>query len=151
LTFRRALAVVSVVSVVSVVPVFCDDYLHEAQPGLILPGGFFILWYDATGPLSYRTMRPRDVKGPVERLGPVSGRSCQLRLAIPLLPPTAFTRGASLTLAGGNGSFVKALGDVQRAHPGLKGVYDIAVDHHVVTVLGVFQRACTEVRARGFR
>ncbi len=119
----------------------------EASPGLIGIGGY-VIFFGAEGPLSYATLTPRDVPPEATRVGPVTGRSCQYGVSVPVGGLTSNTRVSG---ALGQGGYEKALTDIRARHPGLLGIYDVQVDQHVVRVLTVFQRLCVEVTARGFK
>jgi hypothetical protein len=120
----------------------------QAQPRLV-PAGGILLFYNSTGPLSFETATPGHLPpGAVRLPGELQGSSCQYALAIPL---SASLRATSVSGAKGDGSYEKALGVLRAGHPELSGVYDVKVDLHVTSVLGVFRRLCTEITARGFR
>ena len=59
-----------------------------------------------------------------------------------ILPPPAVR---------GRAGYGKALEDIRRRNPGLRGIWDVKLDDHTLSVLGFFRRVCTEVTARGFR
>ncbi len=118
-----------------------------AAPGLITTGGL-LLFYDATGPLSFPTMTPRDVPAGARPLGFVSGRSCQRGLSIPL----AFSlNSTSVSGAYGDGGYKKALAALHRARPDLAGIYDVTMDVQVFSLLnGLYRSLCTIATGRGF-
>lgn len=126
---------------------FAQSDSYEANSGL-LPLGGFVVFFDAGGPLSYLTMTPRDLPPGSTPIGVVTGRGCQYGVSTPLVGLSGLPR---LSGGGGEGGFEKALQDIREHHPELKGIYDVKVDDHVVGVLTVFQRQCTEVTAVGFR
>lgn len=117
----------------------------RANPGLIPKDGF-VLFFGVQGPLSYAALTPKDLPAGAEPAGEVRGRGCQHGLALPL-----GLRGPRLSGAAGRGGFERALSSIRERHPGLRGVYDVKVDDHIVSVLGLYRRICTEVLARGFR
>ncbi len=117
-----------------------------AVPGLI-PAGSFMIYYNATGPLSFVAMTPKDKPKNAPDLGTVHGDSCQRGLSIPL---SADVRGTSITGAYGDGSFMKALGAIKTARPDVAGIYDVRTDMHVFSILGIYRKLCTEVTARAF-
>jgi hypothetical protein len=120
---------------------------YEASSGLIPVGGF-VIFFNASGPLSYATPTPKDLPAGALRLGVVTGRSCQFGVSTPFTSVSGVPR---LSGAAGEGGFAKALDDIRARHPDLTGIYDVKVDDHVVGVLTIFQRQCTEITARGFR
>ena len=120
---------------------------YEASSGVIQPGGF-VLFLSASGPLSYATLTPGQLPRDALRLGPVSGRGCQFAIATPVINIAGIPR---LSAGAGGGGFDKALQHIREQHPDLKGIYDVKIDVHVVGVLTVFQRLCTEITAQGFR
>jgi hypothetical protein len=120
---------------------------YEASSGVIRPGGF-VLFLSASGPLSYATLTPGQLPRDALRLGPVSGRGCQFAIATPVINIAGIPR---LSAGAGGGGFDKALQHIRESYPDLKGIYDVKIDIHVVGVLTVFQRLCTEITAQGFR
>jgi hypothetical protein len=118
-----------------------------AEPGLLVPGGY-VVFLNATGPLSYATMTPRDVPPGAVRIGRVTGRACQVGVAVPV---TGSASAARISGGGGVGGFERAVQDIRERHPGLRGIYDVMVDVHSLNVLTVFRRLCVEVTALGFR
>jgi hypothetical protein len=120
---------------------------YEASAGLIRVGGLSV-FLAVEGPLSYLTLTPKDVPGDAVRLGEVKGRGCQFAVSTPVVGIPAVPR---LSGATGRGGFQKALADIRSRHPEVDGIYDVKVDDHVVAILGIFQRQCTEVTAQGFR
>lgn len=120
---------------------------YEADIGLIFVGGF-ILFYDSAGPLSYQTFTPRESPDGALSLGEVTGDSCQHGLSIPII--FSATDRFSVSGAKGDGSFKKALRDLRQRHPDVDGIYDVKVDVHQLSILGIYKRDCTEVVARGF-
>lgn len=121
---------------------------YEADIGLIFVGGF-ILFYDSEGPLSYQTFTPRESPDSAVLLGEVAGASCQHGVSIPII--FSATDRFSVSGAKGDGSFKKALSDLHLKHPLVEGVYDVKVDVHQLSILGIYKRDCTEVVAQGFR
>ncbi|MBI4423275.1 MAG: hypothetical protein HY554_06090 [Elusimicrobia bacterium] len=120
---------------------------YEARPGILRQRGF-VLFFGGQGPLSYGAPVPGRLPPDASDAGEVRGRSCQHGVSVPL---GLGLRSARLSGGGGRGGFDRALADLHRRHPGLRGVYDAKIDDHVLGVLGVYQRLCTEVAARGFR
>ena len=118
----------------------------EANSGLIPVGGF-VVFFNAGGPLSYATLTPRDLPPDAMPIGVVTGRGCQYGLSTPLMGLST----PRLSAATGEGGYAKALEDIRVRHPDLRGIYDVKVDDHLVSVLTVFQRQCTEVTAKGFK
>jgi len=120
---------------------------YEAEPSLIQPGGL-ILFFNDQGPLSYAslTRKPKDAID----VGEVTCTSCQNAVSIPLLT-SLNGRNSSVAAALGNGGFDQALMSLKSEHPDLKGIYNVMVDVHRVSILGIFGRLCTEVTGRGFR
>ena len=117
-----------------------------AVPGLI-PAGSMMLFYDSEGPLSFVAMTPKDKPAGAPELGLVKGVSCQRGLSIPL---SADVRGTSITGAYGRGGFEKALAQIRKEKPEVKGIYDVRTDTHFISILGIYRKRCTEVVARAF-
>lgn len=127
-------------------PAFGQSDSYEASSGL-LPLGGLIVFFNASGPLSYATLTPKDLPDGAVRVGTVKGRSCQFGVSTPVV---GFS-GPRLSAGAGQGGFERALEDIRARHPELAGIHDVKVDDHVIGVLTVFQRQCTEVTATGFR
>jgi hypothetical protein len=120
---------------------------YEASPDLIGVGGY-VVFYDARGPLSFLPMTRRDLPRGVTIGGEVHGQACSYGLSIPV---TLSANAIRVSGAYGMAGYEDALAQIQRANPHLAGVFDVRVDDHTTSVLGIFRRACTEVAARGFR
>jgi len=131
-------------------PLRADWEGSDARPAFLRPGGI-ILFMNSRAPLSFKTLTPGEVPADASDAGPVSCRSCQHGVAIPVTQPTASSRGASVSGAGGDGGFEKALARLKKERPELRGIYDVKVDLRRVSVLGIYRRQCLEVSARGFK
>lgn len=128
-------------------PAAAQEGEAEARPGLIPVSGL-MLFYNSSGPLSFVSMTRRELPRGAAPLGEVRARSCQYGLSIPLsLNPNS----TSVSGAAGDGGFKKALAGLQKERPELAGIYDVKVDNHLISVLGIFRRLCTEVTALGFK
>jgi hypothetical protein len=125
-----------------------DSSSYEAQFGLITVGGF-IVFYNSQGPLSYNTLTLKDLPADAILLGEVRGTSCQHGVSIPIFMD--FTHRATVSGAQGNGSYKKAVEDIQQDHPQLDGIFDVKIDIHNFSILGIYKRECTEISALGFR
>ncbi len=114
-------------------------------PGLISTGGY-VLYYNSEGPLAYVP----EGRPPKERteMGEITARTCQYGVSIPL---EAAFRPAMASGGAGDGSYKKTLQTLKHTYPQLEGIYDVKVDMRLLSVLGVFQRLCTIVTARGWR
>lgn len=128
-------------------PVRAQDEGDGTQnvPGLISTGGY-VLFYNVEAPLALVSESRRPAGS--TSLGEVVGRSCQHGLSIPI---SASLRSQSVSGAAGDGSYRKALAQIRRDNPELKGVYDVKVDTRQLSILGVYRRRCTIVTARGYR
>jgi hypothetical protein len=127
---------------------FADDEDYEADfSSLMAPGGYLVVFYDATGTLSYVTPSLKDLPPGVVQAGRVQGRACQYGLSIPT--SLAF-RAATVSAVKGNGSYQEVLAAIHVDHPEMAGFFDVIVDKHTRQVLGFFKRVCTEVTARGY-
>ncbi|MBI5243466.1 MAG: hypothetical protein HY922_07225 [Elusimicrobia bacterium] len=120
-----------------------------ARWGLLRASGILV-FFDSIGPMSYVTMSPKDLPPDALLIGEVRGKSCQHGLSIPTGSPlSGSTR--SLSAVRGRGGFSRALEDIRKRNPGLRGIYDVKVDDHSTVILGVYRRLCTEIAARGFK
>ena len=122
-----------------------DD--DDAFPSLNWPGGF-VLFLDATAPMSFVAMTPRDVPAGARPLGELSTYTCQRGVAIPL---AAQVNASSVSGGYGDGGYKRALELLKQEHPELVGVYDVKVDLGIFSLLGgLYRSLCTYVSARGF-
>ncbi|MGB0909704.1 MAG: hypothetical protein ACPGYT_05030 [Nitrospirales bacterium] len=122
------------------------QWAYEARPGLIYVGTF-VVFYDSEGPLSFQTMTPQEIPHDAVAVGEVIGDSCQHGLSLPI-----FLSGSdrfSISGAKGDGSYKKALLNIQEKHPMLAGLYDVKVDIHQWSIL-TYSQECTVVVAQGF-
>jgi len=87
-------------------------------------------------------------QGSVAMMEEIEGRSCQYGISIPIF----FGGGqrTSVSGAGGDGSYRKALLDIKHRHPKMDGIYDVKIDSHQINILGIYKRVCTEIVGRGF-
>lgn len=120
---------------------------YAARPNILRPGGFLI-YLNTESPLSFLSMTPKELPPGSQILGEVAGRSCQHGLSIPLGIPI---RAQKISGAKGKGGFNAALKDLHKKHPGLTGIFDVKIDNHIISILGIYRRLCTEITARGFR
>ena len=120
---------------------------YEASPDLIGIGGY-VVFYDARGPLSFLPMTRRDLPHDAVIGDEVAGQACSYGVSIPV---TLSVNAIRVSGAYGMAGYEDALAKIQQAHPHLAGVFDVRVDDHTISVLGIFRRACTQVVARGFR
>jgi hypothetical protein len=118
----------------------------HARPTLLRPGGF-VLFNVGSGPLSSVFPTPRELPEHAKVLGEVHGVGCQQGIFIPL---QLSLRPQGASSAWGNAGFQKALSQIRTQDPRVDGIFDVKVDRHIFSVLGIYQRACTEVLARGF-
>lgn len=133
------------------VPLRAEPEDYEAKPGLINVG-WLVLFYNSKGPLSYDTPTRSELPADAVPLGPVECNSCQRGLSIPL-PISAFGRSRAGSLSGalGDGGFERALANLRKTRPDLRGIYDVKVDMRRVSVLGIYKKMCMEISAQGFR
>ncbi len=129
---------------------FAEKAVYEAQAGLINVGGF-VVFYNSQGPLSYNTLTPGDIPKESLDAGEIQCESCQYGISIPFVSSLIGSRNSSVSGALGDGGFRKALKNLQRERPELRGIYDVKVDVHKVNILGVYKKVCMEVSARGFK
>ena len=145
---RRIIFAAILLSLSAAVAECAEEY--EAVPGLIIPGGFTV-FFNSQGPLSYETLSPGEIPRDAVDVGKVKCTSCQHGLSFPITTPSLSSRGTNISGAQGNGSFQKALENLKLARPDVRGIYDVKVDYHKISVLGIYKRLCTEVTARGYK
>jgi len=104
-------------------------------------------FYDATGPMSYVAMTPKDVPAGARLIPEVRGEYCQHGLAI---PTTLSAQATDINLVYGDGGFVKSVRKIIEAHPDVAGIYDVRVDLRIFSILGIYKKTCTIVTARAF-
>jgi hypothetical protein len=133
---------------------FAEREEYEASPGVISLGGKMIFLF-SSGPLSYETLTPGELPKGAKDAGIVQCSSCQHGLSVPLVIPTPSPRGGggggSLSGGYGNGGFEKAIENLKKDYPDLRGVYDVKIDVHRINILGIYRKLCTEVTARAFK
>ncbi len=129
---------------------FADREPYNAQLGLISVGGF-VVFFNSQGPLSFLTLTPRDLPADAVDAGEVFCRSCQHGLSVPTAVPYSGSRSTNISGAQGDGSFKRAVKELLRTRPELRGIYDVKIDTQRISILGVYKRVCTEVSARGFK
>ena len=127
---------------------FADWTEYDARPGLIPVGGI-VVFFNSVGPLSYKTMTPKEIPADAKDMGIVRCKSCQHGLSVPI--DFSSVRSTNISGAQGDGSFKKALARLQEEKPELSGIYDVKVDMQRTSILGIYRRLCTEVTARGFK
>lgn len=125
---------------------FSEEASYEAQFGLIQVGGFVVI-YDTEGPMSYVTLTSKDLPRDFQPMGEVQGRGCQRALSIPILGDGNTQVSGAL----GDGGYQRALRQIREENPGLRGIYDVKVDDHEFSILGIYSQLCAEVTARGFK
>lgn len=117
---------------------------YEARPGLI-PFKGFLLFYHAQGPLSSVLLTRSELPADIRVGRDVFAKSCQHLLAVPL---SAQVRAMSVSGAIGDGGYRKAAEIIRKEHPHVTGIFDVRVDRHAISILGIYNRLCTEVTAR---
>jgi len=126
---------------------FGEGDQDNADPtDMIAPSGL-VVYYDSSGPLSFVSMTPKDVPDGARKIPRVKGVACQRGIAAPSL-----LVGSTLDLSAyyGDGSYAKALRQIKKDNPEISGIYDVRVDLHMFSILGVYHSQCTEVTARAF-
>jgi hypothetical protein len=83
---------------------------YRANSDLIFVGALMV-FYDSEAPLSYQTLTTQEMPKDAILLGEVEGDSCQQGLSIPIF--FSPTNWVSVSGAKGNGSFKKALLDIE--------------------------------------
>lgn len=128
-------------------PASAQEDGEAARPGPLRMGGFN-LYSDVDSPMSLVTMTPKEVPAGAVLLGEVEARSCQHGVAVPI---TASFQPTTISGAGGDGSYAKALAALKKKRPEIRGLYDVRADFHLLSILGFYRRLCVEVTARAFK
>ncbi len=141
-----AAALAALLALAAAAPARAQEEGAGAEVPGIIPVGGLLVFANVRAPLSLVTM-PAKPKGAVD-LGEVSARRCQYGLSVPIAATLSPT---TLSGAGGDGGYEKAVGDLKRRRPDLAGIYDVRVDSHLLSILGIYRRFCVEISARGYR
>lgn len=131
----------------AVLPASAQEEGETAQPGLLRMGGLNV-YSDTTAPLSFVTLTPNEVPEGAVRLGEVTARGCQHGVAVPI---TASFQPTTISGAGGDGSYAKALAGLKKRRPEIRGLYDVKADFHLLSILGFYRRLCVVITARAFK
>jgi hypothetical protein len=105
-----------------------------------------------TSPISYLSLTRRDVialsKG--KEVVEVEGISAKTRIFIPLgyLPGLMSTSGVSFDVM--DRSIEKAISDAKNRY-GVQTLYDVRIDRHVLSILGIYTKTTTIIHAKGIR
>ena len=142
--------IIIVLALFSVTFLRADWEESDARPGLLRPGGI-VLFVNSRAPLSFETLSPSQIPADAVDAGTVFCRSCQHGISAPITAPSGTSRGTNVSGAGGNGGFERALANLKKERPEIRGIYDVKVDYHRISILGIYRRLCIEITARGFR
>ncbi len=119
---------------------------YNQYPSVVSPSGYFIV-YDVQGTLSFEPSTRWELPKNILDRGEVLGQSCAYALSIPLSLALSTTK---ISGAYGENGYNKAVKNILKSHPEITGIYDVKVDTHIITVLGIFTRQCLELTARAF-
>ncbi len=120
---------------------------YRAKSGVLVMGGFLV-FHDTEGPLSFVSLTHSELPTDAQKIGPVFGKGCQHGLSIPL---SASFDSTKISGAAGKGGARKALKKIREKHGEIRGLYDVKVDTHITSILGLYRRQCVEIHARAFR
>jgi hypothetical protein len=120
---------------------------YSSKPMLIRPGGL-LLFYNAEGPLSLQAMTPKEIPKDLvpAKSEEVFAKGCQHGLSIPL---SLAIRRQSLSGAWGKAGMGKAILKLKKEQPEIVGLYDVKIDMHTTSILGIYTRQCVEITGRG--
>ncbi len=110
-----------------------------------------MLFTNSRAPLSFETLSADKLPANATDAGTIYCQSCQHGLSIPVTPPSGTSRGSNISGLGGNGGFEKAFANLKKERPEIRGIYDVKIDYHRVSILGIYRRQCLEVTARAFK
>lgn len=117
---------------------------EAARSGVLSPGGL-VVFQDSRGPLSFAAMTRKELPADLVPAGEVTREACQHGVNIPL----GRNMGAnSVSGAGGDGGYERALQNLRFRNPQVAAVYDVKVDVHIISILRIYRRRCTEITAR---
>lgn len=142
--------ILAVLIVLSAASARADWDESDARLGLLRPGGI-VIFMNSRAPLSFETLSPSQIPDDAVDAGAVFCQSCQHGVSAPITAPSGTSRGTNISGAGGNGGFERALANLKKECPEIRGIYDVKVDYHRVSILGIYRRLCIEITARGFR
>jgi hypothetical protein len=130
-----------------------------AVPVVPSPSGGTI-YQGTTDAVQYRSALPRDVTHPAAPPREAYGSSCRTSLTFPISPPTPFYGSSTalqilplrqpLAILAGNAGFASALAKARQSVQE-SPLYDVRVDLHTISVLGLVRRDCLEVHASAER
>lgn len=129
------------------VPAAAQEDGEVARPMPLRMGGFN-LYSDVDTPMSFVAMTPKEIPADAVLLGEVEAKSCQHGVAVPI---TASFQPMTLSGAGGDGGYDKALAALKKKRPEIRGFYDVKADFHLLSVLGFYRRLCVVLTARAFK
>lgn len=122
---------------------------YVAVPKVLSQGGLLQV-LDATGYLSYQTPTPKDLPG-YRFVRRARGEVCQNDLHLPLAlegshANTALSGAQTLDIAWGNAAVAQGVADAMSGAPVGAVLYDLTLDLHQMSVLGLFfRRQCLVV------
>ncbi len=128
-------------------PVNAFSATYTSHPSVVSPSGYFIV-YDVQGTLSFEPSTRWELPKNIADMGNVLGQSCAYALSIPI---TLALTASKISGAYGENGYNKAVKNILKAHPAISGIYDVKVDTHIITVLGIFTRQCLLLSARAFK
>lgn len=120
---------------------------YQANGGVMRMGGI-LLFQNTEAPLSFVSLTEGELPADAVKTGPVRGKGCQHGLSVPL---SASLRPTQISGAAGKGGTRKALARIRESDGELRGLYDVKVDVHITSILGLYRRQCVEIAAFGFR
>ncbi len=133
--------------IIAFLPINAFSATYTSNPSIVSPSGYFIV-YDVQGTLSFEPSTRWELPKDITTIGQVTGQSCAYALSIPIaLALTA----SKVSGAYGENGYNKAVKNILKVHPDISGIYDVKVDTHIITVLGIFTRQCLLLSARAFK
>jgi len=130
-----------------------------AVPVMPSPSGGTI-YQGTTDAVQYRSPQPRDVSHAPGPPREAFGTACHTTLTIPISPPTPFLGSGfalqvlplrqPLMIMAGDAGFSAAVAKARQSVQGA-ALYDVRVDLHTISVLGIVRRDCLEIHASAAR
>ncbi len=128
-------------------PINAFSATYTSQPSIVAPSGYFII-YDVQGTLSFEPSTHWELPKNITDMGNVLGKSCAYALSIPI---SLALNATKVSGAYGENGYNKAVKNILKTRPDISGIYDVKVDTHIITVLGIFTRQCLLLSAHAFK
>ncbi len=122
-----------------------NENLSYVENSRILDLPPVVIYQDQAGPASFQPAVLSEYPGgKIGRVIDVRGESCQQGIAIPIIG------GFSISFGWDDGSYDAALQDAMKSYM-VEQLFDVRADIRRLNVIGVYQKLCVIVNAKGIR